>query len=219
MKLLDLNTIAYQEAWDIQKQLFNAALDKKKQLLAVQNTLILCEHPAVYTLGNNGNETNFLLNKAMLGADIFYIERGGDVTFHGLGQQVGYPIFDLDSLGIGIKDFVFGIEQMIINTVLHYGIVTSRDTKNAGVWLDVGKKNQRKIAALGFKISKKVSMHGFALNVNTDLSWFNKVVPCGLVGLGVTSLAKELEAEQDMLQVKTILIAEFQKQFNVVFDV
>lgn len=215
MKILELNTIEYQKAWDIQKQLFKQALENKANNIPNENTLILCEHPPVFTLGNNGSETNFLMTKEMLGAEIYRIERGGDVTFHGLGQLVGYPIFDLETLHLGIKDFVFKIEQMIINTVAHFGLKAERDEKNAGVWLDVGKKNQRKIAALGFKISKKISMHGFALNINTDLSWFAKVVPCGLVGLGVTSLEKELGAEQDFEKVKMILLSEFKKEFRL----
>lgn len=215
MKILELNTIEYQKAWDIQKQLFKQALENKANNIPNENTLILCEHPPVFTLGNNGSETNFLMTKEMLGAEIYRIERGGDVTFHGLGQLVGYPIFDLETLHLGIKDFVFKIEQMIINTVAHFGLKAERDEKNAGVWLDVGKKNQRKIAALGFKISKKISMHGFALNINTDLRWFAKVVPCGLVGLGVTSLEKELGAEQDFEKVKMILLSEFKKEFRL----
>ena len=213
MKILELNIIEYQDAWDIQKQLFKQAIENKSNNLLNENTLIFCEHPPVYTLGKSGDETNFLMTKEMLGAEIFRIERGGDVTFHGLGQLVGYPIFDLETLNLGIKDFVFKIEQMIINTVAHFGLKAERDEKNAGVWLDVGKKNQRKIAALGFKISKKISMHGFALNINTDLSWFSKVVPCGLVGLGVTSLEKELGAKQNFESVKEILLKEFKKEF------
>ena len=141
--------------WDFQKELYNKAIEQKKEFQEIENTLIFCEHPSVYTLGKSGNESNLLFSKEMLGAEVYRIERGGDITFHGEGQLVGYPIFDLDSLNIGIKDFVFAIEQMIINTVAHYGIIAERDSKNAGVWLDVGSKNQRKIAALGFKISKK----------------------------------------------------------------
>lgn len=215
MKILELNIIDYKEAWDIQKQLFKQALDNKSNNISNENTLVFCEHPPVFTLGNNGNESNFLMTKEMLGAEIYRIERGGDVTFHGLGQLVGYPIFDLETLQLGIKEFVFKIEQMIINTVAHYGLLAERDDENAGVWLDVGKKNQRKIAALGFKISKKISMHGFALNINTDLSWFSKVVPCGLVGLGVTSLEKELGEKQDFESVKAILLKEFKKEFGL----
>lgn len=215
MKIIDLGKEDYLKVWDFQKDLYQNALALKKENLEVENTLIFCEHPPVYTLGKSGKESNLLFSKEMLGAEIYRIERGGDITFHGEGQLVGYPIFDLDSLNIGIKDFVFGIEQMIINTVAHYGLKAERDTKNAGVWLDVGTKNQRKIAALGFKISKKISMHGFALNINTDLAWFNKVVPCGLVGLGVTSLEKELGAKQDFQKTQGILLQEFKKVFQL----
>lgn len=215
MKIIDLGKEDYLKVWDFQKELYNKALDLKKENLSVENTLIFCEHPPVYTLGKSGNESNLLFSKELLGAEVYRIERGGDITFHGEGQLVGYPIFDLDSLNIGIKDFVFSIEQVIINTVAHFGIEAARDPKNAGVWLSVGEKNQRKIAALGFKISKKISMHGFALNVNTDLTWFSKVVPCGLVGLGVTSLEKELKNKQDFQQVQAILLAEFKKVFSI----
>tara|TARA_B110000495_G_C22973556_1_gene571606 strand:+ start:850 stop:1500 length:651 start_codon:yes stop_codon:yes gene_type:complete len=215
MRIIDLGKEDYLKVWDFQKELYHKALDLKKENLSVENTLIFCEHPPVYTLGKSGNESNLLFSKELLGAEVYRIERGGDITFHGEGQLVGYPIFDLDSLNIGIKDFVFAIEQVIINTVAHFGIEAARDPKNAGVWLAVGEKNQRKIAALGFKISKKISMHGFALNVNTDLTWFSKVVPCGLVGLGVTSLEKELKNKQDFQQVQAILLAEFKKVFSI----
>lgn len=215
MNLVDLKTIDYKKAWDLQKVYYNKALEYKKNNLKTENTLIFCEHPPVYTLGKSANESNILLSSEMLGAEVYRIERGGDITFHGLGQLVGYPIFDLDSLNLGIKDFVFNIEEMLIETVAHYGLNAGRDPKNAGVWLDVNTKNQRKIAALGFKISKKISMHGFALNVNTDLSWFQKVVPCGLVGLGVTSLSKELGKEVDFNEVQSVLLAEFKKVFSI----
>ena len=211
MKVIDLKTIEYQIAWTVQKEMFNKALEQKKNNFPIENSLILCQHPAVYTLGKSADETNVLLNPKMLGADVLRIERGGDITFHGLGQLVGYPIFDLDSLNLGIKDFVFKIEQMLINTIAHYGLVAERDEKNAGVWLEVGTKHQRKIAALGFKISKKISMHGFSLNINTDLSWFQKIVPCGLVGLGVTSLQKELKKEIDFKSTQEIMLKEFKK--------
>lgn len=213
--IIDLQTKEYLEVWEFQKNLYNKALDQKKNSNKVENTLIFCQHFPVFTLGKSAKESNLLMNKDILGAEVFRVERGGDITFHGLDQLVGYPIFDLDSLNIGIKDFVDGIEQMIINTVAHYNIIAERDPNNAGVWIGVGTKSQRKIAALGFKISKKISMHGFALNINTDLSWFQKVVPCGLVGLGVTSLKKELGEAQDFKKVQEILLKEFIKTFNL----
>jgi len=215
MKTIDLKVVDFLESWNFQKQLYNKALSQKKLSQAIENTLIVCQHPPVFTIGKSGNESNFLMNKEFLDANVYRIERGGDITFHGIGQLVGYPIFDLDSLNIGIKDFVFKIEQMLIDTIAHYNIIAERDIKNAGVWLDVGKPKQRKIAALGFKISKKISMHGFALNINTDLSWFDKVVPCGLVGLGVTSLQKELGKELDFNEVQEVLLMEFKKIFQI----
>lgn len=215
MNLIELNLIDYKEAWDFQKQLFNDALQKKKQNLAIENRLIFCEHPPVYTLGKSGNESNLLISKEFLGAEVYRIERGGDITFHGPGQIVVYPIFDLEHYNLGVKNFIFKIEDVIINTLGHYGLKGARDEKNAGVWLDVGEKKQRKIAALGFKLSRFISMHGLALNINTDLSWFTKMVPCGLPGLGVTSLEKELGAKQDFEKVKEILLSEFKKEFKV----
>ena len=213
MKLIDLKTIDYTEAWELQKTLFNTALEQKRHSKQTKNTLIFCQHPPVYTLGKSGNESNLLFSKKMLGAELIKIERGGDITFHGLEQLVGYPILDLDTLNIGIRDFVCKIEQVLINTISHYNIKAERDSKNAGVWIDVGTPKQRKIAALGFKISKKITMHGFALNVNTDLSWFQKIIPCGLVSLGVTSLEKELDSKQNFSAVQEALLKEFRKFF------
>lgn len=214
MKLIERKLIDYKEAWDFQKELFNDALQKKKQKIAIENKLIFCEHPPVYTLGKSGEESNLLVSKEFLGAAVYRIERGGDITFHGPGQLVAYPIFDLEQYNLGVKDFIYKVEDVIINTLAHYGLQGERDKKNAGVWLDVGTKNQRKIAALGFKLSRFVSMHGLAFNVNTDLSWFTKMVPCGLVGLGVTSLEKELGAKQDFEAVKKVLFKEFLEEFS-----
>lgn len=214
MQFIDLELIEYQKAWDIQKQFFNEALLQKKQKIKFKNKLIFCEHLPVYTLGKSGEESNLLTSKELLGAEVYRIERGGDITFHGPGQLVAYPIFDLEQYQLGVKDFIFKIEEIIINTIAHYGLQGARDDKNAGVWLDVGTKNQRKIAALGFKLSRYVSMHGLALNVNTDLTWFSKMVPCGLLGLGVTSLEKELGAKQDFEAVKELMFQEFLKEFS-----
>lgn len=214
MNRIELNLVDYKKAWDFQKELFNDALQKKKAKEVIENKLIFCEHPPVYTLGKSGDESNLLISKEFLGADVYRIERGGDITFHGPGQIVAYPIFDLEKYNLGVKDFIYKIEAVIINTLAHYGLSAGRDAKNAGVWLDVGTKDQRKIAALGFKLSRYISMHGLAFNVNTDLSWFTKMVPCGLVGLGVTSLEKELGAKQDFEAVKDLMFQEFQKEFK-----
>lgn len=215
MNLRDLGEIDYQEAWDIQKDYYQEALLNKKQSKKVTNNLLFCEHSPVYTLGKSGKESNLLFSKEVLGAPVFRIERGGDITFHGPGQLVVYPIFDLEQFGLGVKDFIYKIESVIINVCSYYGLSAGRDNKNAGVWLDVGTKNQRKIAALGFKLSRYVSMHGLAFNINTELSWFNKMVPCGLPGLGVTSLEKELGKKQDFNLVKEQMFSAFQKEFKL----
>lgn len=210
----DLGTIDYQKAWDYQKKLFQKALQQKKEQKTPENKLLLCEHPPVYTLGKSGKESNLLFSKELLGAEVFRIERGGDITFHGLGQLVAYPIFDIEQYHLGVKDFIYKVEQSIIDCIAHYGLKGERDSKNAGVWLDVGTAQQRKICALGFKLSRYVSMHGLALNVHTDLQWFQKMIPCGLVGLGVTSLAKELGEKPNFDEVKQHLTNAFQKNFE-----
>ena len=215
MQLTDLKIIDYKKAWDIQKEYYQKALLCKKESKRVENNLFFCEHPPVYTLGKSGKESNLLFSKETLGAPVYRIERGGDITFHGLGQLVAYPIFDLEQFGLGVKDFIYKIEAVIINLCEQYGLSAGRDSNNAGVWLDVGTKNQRKIAALGFKLSRYISMHGLAFNVNTDLTWFNKMIPCGLPEFGVSSLEKELGKKQDFEEVKYKMHQAFLKEFQV----
>ncbi len=215
--LEDLGRIAYQQAWDYQKQLFQSVLEAKKEGITHKNYLLFCEHPPVYTLGKSGNREHLLINDEMLrkiGATFQPIDRGGDITFHGPGQLVGYPIFDLDTFTLSIKDFVFQIEAVIIRTLKHYGIFASRIEHATGVWIDAGKPNVRKIAAIGMRIHNKVSMHGFALNVNTDLEYFSHIIPCGITDKGVTSLQKELGHTVEMKEVKEYLIEEFETLFE-----
>jgi lipoyl(octanoyl) transferase len=172
-------------------------------------------------LGNSGDVSNLLLDERTLERekiDFFRIERGGDITYHGPGQIVGYPVFDLDKLEISIKDFIHNIEEILIRTVAHYGIEAARIEGATGVWVDAGDKIKvRKIAAIGMKISKKVSMHGFALNVNTDLKYFDNIIPCGIRDKGVTSLAKETGKNIHLKEVEQILIEEFRKIFEIRF--
>lgn len=201
----DWGLIEYNEAWKKQEILFNESIELKKQNLKTTNTLVFCEHPHVYTLGKSGDEHNMLLNYIQLQAkDAAFVKtnRGGDITYHGPGQVVGYPIFDLANFGMGLKQYIFNIEEAIIKTLAMYGISTQRLEGATGVWLDVGLKTCRKISAIGVRSSHYVTMHGFALNVNTDLSYFGHINPCGFIDKGVTSMEKELNEKIDMVELK-----------------
>jgi lipoyl(octanoyl) transferase len=215
--------IAYKKAWDLQKEFYQRNFNIKTGKVdgETSNHLFLLQHPHVYTLGNSGDVSNLLLDERTLERekiDFFRIERGGDITYHGPGQIVGYPVFDLDKLEISIKDFIHNIEEILIRTVAHYGVEAARIEGATGVWVDAGDKIKvRKIAAIGMKISKKVSMHGFALNVNTDLKYFDNIIPCGIRDKGVTSLAKETGKNIHLKEVEQILIEEFLKIFGIRF--
>jgi lipoyl(octanoyl) transferase len=213
--------VEYKDAWKLQKSFYltNFNIKTGEKTGETQNHLFLLQHPHVFTLGNSGNEANLLLNKEMLQkveASFYKIERGGDITYHGPGQLVGYPVFDLDSLKISIKDFVYGIEEILIKTVARYNIKATRVKGATGVWIDAQKPGKaRKIAAIGMKISKKVSMHGFALNVNTNLDYFNYIIPCGINDKGVTSIEKETHGKISFEEVTNIVVKEFENVFNV----
>lgn len=220
IKVLDWEIKEYQEAWDNQELLFNEILEKKKLQKEIkektQDYLILLEHPHVYTLGKSGKENNLLLNYMQLqakDASFVHTNRGGDITYHGPGQLVGYPIMNLENYSIGLRQYIENLEQSIINTIAHFGIIGTRSAGAAGVWLDVGTPTERKICAIGVKSSRYVTMHGFALNVNTDLSYFNHINPCGFTDKGVTSLEKELSKKIDMNEIKEI----YTKEFNLLF--
>ena len=177
---------------------------------------IVCEHPHVYTLGKNGTENNLLINDEFLkkiNASFYRIERGGDITYHGPGQLVGYPILDLERHDLSLKKYVFFLEEAIIQVLSNYGLDTSRMAGATGVWVDAAGKNPRKICAIGVRASRGVTMHGFALNVNTDLSYFSHINPCGFVDKGVTSMAKELQKSVDISEIKQKVFAEFGKFF------
>lgn len=206
---IDWGTIEYAQAWHQQEEIFNKILETKKlgQSTEALQKVILCEHPHVYTLGKSGAENNLLVNQAFLAsinATFFKTNRGGDITYHGPGQLVGYPILDLEIYHLGLKDYVHLIEESIIQTIAEYGIVGTRLEGATGVWLDVGTLQARKICAIGVKASRYVTMHGYALNVNTDLSYFNHINPCGFVDKGVTSIQKELQKEIAMSEVKRV---------------
>ena len=223
----DIGLKDYKETWDYQADIFAKLIDSKKQQISgdeavrptFPGTLIFVQHPHVYTLGKSGSENNLLLNSIQLRAKdaAFYkIDRGGDITYHGPGQLVGYPIFDLEAIKIGLKEYIFRLEEAIIKTVQEYGIQASRLDGGTGVWLDPQIPGRsRKICAIGVKASKFVTMHGFAFNVNTNLTYFNNINPCGFTDKGVTSLQKELSALQDFDSVKLCVKKNLQKVFDL----
>ena len=216
IKYQDLGLIDYKKAWDFQEKILQETIDKKLSGKKNDNYLFLCEHPNVYTIGKSGGENNLLVNDAFLkkiNATYYKINRGGDITYHGPGQIVGYPIINLDNFNIGVKAYVEKIEQVIINFLKKYDINSMRSPGATGVWLDVGTKNERKICAIGVRVSRGVTMHGFAFNINTDLQYFNYINPCGFVDKGVTSLSKEKNIIFDLKQIKTELKDEFFKVF------
>jgi len=223
----DIGLKDYKETWDFQTEIFNKLVEcKKPGSTAVERegkilpgTLIFVEHPHVYTLGKSGSENNLLLNHIQLlakDASYYRIDRGGDITYHGPGQIVGYPIFDLEILKVGLKEYIYKLEEAIIKTVGEFGIVASRLEGGTGVWLDPETQGKaRKICAIGVKASRFVTMHGFAFNVNTDLTYFNNINPCGFTDKGVTSLEKELGEKQDFDTVKKIVKRNLEEIFNL----
>jgi lipoyl(octanoyl) transferase len=221
----DIGQKDYKETWDFQSGIFDKLVDSKKMQpnedkhgISLPGTLIFVEHPHVYTLGKSGSENNLLLDLIQLKAKdaAFYkIDRGGDITYHGPGQIVGYPIFDLEAINIGLKEYIHRLEEAIILTVKEFGITASRLEGGTGVWLDPELPGKaRKICAIGVRASKFVTMHGFAFNVNTDLTYFNHINPCGFTDKGVTSLQKELGARQDFEAVKNSV----KKNLQIIFD-
>ena len=216
IETIDWGLIEYNEAWKKQEELFNATIDCKIKDEPTSNSLIFCEHPHVYTLGKSGDEHNMLLNYIQLQAkDATFVKsnRGGDITYHGPGQVVGYPIFDLANFNLGLKQYIHKIEEAIVNTLALYAIPTTRLEGATGVWLDVGLPTCRKICAIGVRSSRFVTMHGFALNINTQLEYFSHINPCGFIDKGVTSMQKELGAEVDMEKLKATLRKSIEEQF------
>lgn len=218
----DLGTIEYQEAWDYQEKLFNEIIDfklnKAPENSIKKNYLLFCEHPHVYTLGKNGSENNLLIDYIQLqakNATFFKTNRGGDITYHGPGQIVGYPIIDMEEFGLSVKRYIYNIEEVIIETLKNLNINSERFEGATGVWLDVGTPKARKICAIGVRTSRYVTMHGFAFNVNSDLTYFNHINPCGFIDKGVTSLEKELGFKQDFEKIKELAKNNFYKIFNI----
>jgi len=220
--LLDTGQMDYAEAWEYQKRLFDKVLESKAKEEATGNFLLFCEHPHVFTLGKSGNRKNLLVDDQWLeanGVSFYQTDRGGDMTYHGPGQLVGYPVFDLDNFDLSVKEFVFDIETILIRVVKRYGLRGARMERATGVWIDAGiKGKERKIAAIGMRIHNKVSMHGFALNVNTDLNYFKYIHPCGFQDKGVTSLQQELGHQVDMDEVKEAVKDEFQIVLGAVIN-
>lgn len=214
---LDLGRIDYADALNRQTASFDALLDAKRQGIMGENILYFCEHNPVLTLGKSGDETNLLIPQAFLaerGVSLFYIDRGGDITYHGPGQITGYPIFDLDHWSMGLKQYVHLMEDIVIRFLAAYGVRSERMEGATGVWLEPNIPGRaRKICAIGVKSSRFVTMHGFALNINTDLSYFSLINPCGFTDKGVTSLARELGGVQDFELAKLQLHALFREFF------
>ena len=220
----DIGLVDYKKAWGFQEKLFNKTLSikskNKKEATSykTENHLIFCEHPHVYTLGKSGKKENLLVNEEYLksrGASFYKTNRGGDITYHGPGQIVGYPIFDLDNFFHDIHKYLRLLEEGVILTLKEYGVNGERSDGETGVWLDVGMPSARKICALGVKASRWVTMHGFAFNINTDLSFFENIIPCGIVGKNVTSLEQEIGRKVDIGKVKEQLKKNIELSFEM----
>ena len=210
LEVIDWKEIPYAEAWQRQTEWFDELVAAKLEGRDYVNRVIFCEHPHVYTLGRSGKDTNMLLSEEQLhrlGATLYHIDRGGDITYHGPGQQVCYPIINLEDFGLGLKEYVHVLEEAVIRLCAAYGIQAGRVDKATGVWLDGDTARARKICAIGVRSSHYVTMHGLALNVNTDLRYFSYINPCGFVDKGVTSLQKELGREVPLAEVRQRLEA------------
>lgn len=210
--LTDWGTIDYREAWRRQEEIFDRQIDNKQNKLPTENNLIFCEHPHVYTIGKSGNSGNMLIDDGTV--PVYRTDRGGDITYHGFGQIVGYPVFDLESLGIGLREYITRLEEAVIRLLDDYDIEGGHYAEGTGVWIDTALPSKtRKICAIGVKSSRYVTMHGFALNVNTDLSYFGRINPCGFTDRGVTSMKKELGKSLDIDEVKQKLFKHIKEVF------
>lgn len=224
IQVQDLGSKDYKETWDFQETLFKEILDikvknrREETNLETPNHFLFVEHPHVYTLGKSGDVENLLINEEQLkekGATFYKINRGGDITYHGPGQIVGYPILDLDNFFTDLHKYLRFLEETIILTLAEYGLKAERSPGETGVWLDVGTPFARKICAMGVRSSRWVTMHGFALNVNSDLGYFDNIIPCGIRGKAVTSLNVELgKVTIDESEVKEKLLRHFKTVFE-----
>ena len=228
IQLQDLGNKDYKATWEYQEELFKAIVDlkirnRREELdLPTHNYFLFVEHPHVYTLGKSGDSSNLLLSEKQLeakGATFYKINRGGDITYHGPGQIVGYPILDLENFFTDIHKYLRFLEEAIILTLAEYGIISGRSEGETGVWLGVGTPFARKICAMGVRASRWVTMHGFALNVNADLGYFDNIIPCGIRGKAVTSLNVELGVEKvDESIVKEKILKHFEQLFEAQFS-
>lgn len=219
-RFIDLGRKSYREVWKQQEELLETVKEQKKQKERTSNYLLFVEHNPVYTLGRSGNDGNMLMNAIQLKAkhaEFIKVDRGGDITYHGPGQLVVYPVIDMENFSLGVKDYVNDLEEVVIKSLAAYGIAGQRLPGATGVWLEADTKAARKICAIGVRCSQYVTMHGFALNVNTDLNYFSYIHPCGFVDKGVTSIAKELGREIDMQEVKEYVKNCFAEIFGMKF--
>lgn len=222
----NLGLIDYKEAWELQEDIFKSTVDQKIQLRKelttepTKNYILFCEHPHVYTLGKSGDKEHLLLNDEQLSKQnaVYYkINRGGDITYHGPGQLVVYPILDLDHFFSDIHKYLRFLEEAVIQTLLEFGIKSGRVEGLTGVWIDGDKPTARKICALGVKSSRWVTMHGIGFNVNSDLSYFSHIIPCGIQDKAVTSMKSELGYEVDFEKVSSILKDKLATQFGFIY--
>jgi lipoyl(octanoyl) transferase len=222
IQYIDLGRKDYKETWDLQEELFTSVLEEKKKNPGSNfgGYLVFVEHPHVYTLGKSGEPNNLLISEPFLkqiGATFYRINRGGDITYHGPGQLVGYPVIDLEKFSMGVREYIERLEDCIIQTLQEYKISSSRMEGATGVWLDSQTAKARKICALGVRVSRFVTMHGFALNINTDLNYFSYINPCGFQDKGVTSVEKELQTHLDFEEAKQIAKGKFGDLFGASF--
>jgi len=223
VQFINLGLIDYKEAWDLQEKLFNQTIQDKISIrngdatLTTKNYVLFCEHPHVFTLGKSGHEEHLLLNNQELeehNASFYKINRGGDITYHGPGQLVVYPIFDLDHFFTDIHKYMRYLEESVIQTLSEFGINAGRAPGLTGVWIDGDTPSARKICAMGVKSSRWVTMHGIGFNVNSDLSYFSHIIPCGINDKAVTSMQQELEKELDMQEVSNTLKQKLAENFG-----
>lgn len=216
--VLNLGRRKYREVWEMQEKLMEEVKAKKLQGEPSPGYLLFVEHEPVYTLGKSGKEANMLINAIQLRAkqaEFIKVDRGGDITFHGPGQWVVYPVIDLENFDMGVKEYVNNLEEVVIRTVAAYGIRSERLEAATGVWIDAHTDRARKICAIGVKCSRYVTMHGFALNVNTNLEYFNFIHPCGFTDKGVTSIEKEKGIAVNMHEVEQQIMDSFAQVFSM----
>ncbi|WP_301915793.1 lipoyl(octanoyl) transferase LipB [Phocaeicola coprophilus] len=213
MEIENWGVISYPEAWQRQIELFDELVNAKQEGRPYVNRIVFCQHPHVYTLGRHGKAANMLLSEEQLeriGASLFHIDRGGDITYHGPGQLVCYPILNLEDFQLGLKEYLHLLEEAVIRVCASYGIEAGRVDGATGVWLETGTPRERKICAMGVRSSHFVTMHGLALNVNTDLRYFSYIHPCGFIDKGVTSIARETGHEISVEEVTERLQQELE---------